>query len=278
MTRRGVPAVPSIPSRPFGALPLGVSLPLRRTALAAILLGMKAAIVLMTLSLTASAEAGDWAESARPVYRGVEAVADGVYGLFRGHLFNAVLPGGLSRRMSAVPVGTSDAIFAERLRRRQERAAYRLVELRPVGPVGPAENAAWQRRAVNLHATAMADAMADALIRRYQLERFGQDSGAYASNPANWDAEFAASAGVLGGAYLYIAGVRTDWTLGPVRIDFDTATGMALRAALQNGDGRGLAAVSLRRKDSPLSLRTEWGMTAGRFATETVGVNYSARF
>jgi len=235
-------------------------------------------LALLLLVLASPSRSEDWAESARPVYRGVEAVADGVYGLVRGHLISAVLPGNLSRRMSAVPVGTSDAIFAERLRRRQERAVYRLIELRPVGNVGPAETAAWQRRAVGAHVTAMSDAVMDALVRRYQLERFGQDSGAYASNIENWDPEFLVSAGALGGAYLYMAGLRTDWTMGPVRVDFDTATGMALRAALQGGTGSGLAAISLRRKDSPLSLRTEWGLTAGKFATEKIGVNYSARF
>lgn len=253
-------------------------MPLRHAIQAVIYQGMKALLVLAALTLTASADAGDWAESARPVYRGVEAVADGVYGLVRGHLISAVLPGGLSRRMSAVPVRTSDEIFAERLRYREEKAVYRLVELRPIGPMGPAEASAWQKRAVGAHVTAMTDAMADALVRRYQLERFGKDSGAYASNIANWDAEFVASAGVLGGAYLYVAGLRTDWTMGPVRVDLDTATGAALRSALQNGDGSSLAALSLRKKGSPLSLKTEWGMTAGRFETEKVGLNYSARF
>lgn len=239
---------------------------------------MKALLALAALSLAASADAGDWAESARPVYRGVEAVADSVYGVVRGHLFSAVLPGGLSRRMSAVPVGTSDQIFAERLRKRQEKAVYRLVEQRPIGPMGPSESAAWERRAVGAHVTALTDAMADALVRRYQLERFGTDSGAYAKNVANWDAEFVASASVLGSAYLYVAGLRTDWTMGPVRIDFDTRSGAALQRALQSGDGDGLAAISVRRKDSPLSLKTEWGMTAGRFETEKIGLNYSARF
>jgi hypothetical protein len=86
------------------------------------------------------------------------------------------------------------------------------------------------------------------------------------------------SAGVLGGAYLYVAGLRTDFSVGPLRVDFDTSTGNALRAALQHGDGRGLAALSLSRRGSPLSFKTEWGMKDGRMASEKVGVNYSARF
>lgn len=240
--------------------------------------GMKALLVLAALTMTASAQAVDWTDSARPVYRGFERVADGVYGLVRGHLISAVLPGGLSRRMSAVPVSTSDAVFAERLKYRQGRAADRLLETRPVGPMGLGDAAAWERGAVNAHVTAVSDAMFDALVRRYQLERFGKDSGAYASNLENWDAGFMASSAVLGSAYLYVAGLRTDWTMGPVRVDFDTKSGGALRAALQGGEKHGLCVIALRRTGSPLSLKTEWGMTAGRFGAEKIGLNYSTRF
>lgn len=235
-------------------------------------------LALALLLLAAPAPCEDWAESIQPVYRGVEAVADGVYGLVRGHLFSAVLPGGLSRRMSAVPLGTSDKVFTERLRYRQEKTARRLLEERPVGPLGPAEAAAWQRGAASAHLTVLTDAMADALVRRYQLERFGRDSGAYASNPANWDAEFIASAGILGGAYLYVAGLRTDFNVGPLRVDFDTRPGSAVQGAIQNGDARGLAALTLSRRGSPLALKSEWGVKDGRMASERVGLTYSSRF
>lgn len=241
-------------------------------------LGLMKFLAIALLALAAPARSEDWAETAAPVYRGVEAVADGVYGLVRGHLISAVIPGGLSRRMSAVPVGTSDKIFADRLRYRQEKAARRLLEERPVGPMGPGEASAWQRRAAGAHTTVLTDAVADALVRRYQLERFGRDSGAYASNLANWDPEFMLSAGVLGGAYLYVAGLRTDFNVGPVRVDFDTRPGSAVRSAIQNGDAHGLAALTLSRRGSPVSLKTEWGVKDGRMASERVGVNYSTRF
>lgn len=240
-------------------------------------MGMKA-ITLLLLILACPARADDWAESARPMYRGVEAVADGVYGLVRGHLFSAVLPGRLSRRMSAVPVATSDKIFAERMRARQERTTRVLIETRPVGPLGPGAAADWQRQAAGSYATAATDALADTLVRRYQLERFGQDSGAYASNLANWDPEFLVSAGILGSAYLYVAGLRTDFSLGALRVDFDTRPGSALQDAVQNGEARGLAALTLSRRGSPLSFKTEWGVKAGRAAAEKVSVNYATRF
>ena len=241
-------------------------------------LGVMKILAIALLVLAAPARSADWAETAAPMYRGVEAVADGVYGLVRGHLISAVLPGGLSRRMSAVPVGTSDKVFAERLRYRQDKAARRLLQDRPTGPVGIAEAASWQRAAAGAHVTVLTDAVADALVRRYQLERFGRDSGAYASNLSNWDPEFMVSAGVLGGAYLYIAGLRTDFNVGPMRVDFDTRPGSAVQHAIQNGDARGLAALTLSRRGSPISLKTEWGVKDGRMASERVGVNYSARF
>lgn len=271
MTRRGVPAVPVCP-RPRG------SKDPRRAPRPRLSFGRVKALTIAALLLASPALCEDWAESARPVYRGVERVADGVYGLVRGHLISAALPGRLSRRMGAVPVSTSDRIFAERLRRRQESAARRLLETRPVGPLGPSEAAAWQRHAVNAHATVVTDAMADALVRRYQLERFGRDSGAYASNLSNWEPGFLVSAGILGSAYLYVAGLRTDFTVGPLRVDFDTRPGSAVQSAVQNGDARGLAALTVSRRGSPLSLKTEWGVKDGRLESEKVGVNYSARF
>lgn len=261
------------------AVPPAVRRPPTRSSFAATLKAMKTtAIALMILATTLGANASDWAESARPVYRGVEAVADGVYGLVRGHLISAVIPGRLSRRMSAVPLGTSDQIFADRLRYRQEKATRRLLEERPLGPMGIAEVAAWQRAAAGAHVTVLTDAVADALVRRYQLERFGRDSGVYASNLSNWDPEFMISAGVLGSAYLYVAGLRTDFNVGPMRVDFDTRPGAAVQGAIQNGDARGLAALTLSRRGSPVSVKTEWGVKDGRMASERVGVNYSTRF
>lgn len=283
MTCRGVPAELSRPKGPLFqgpyAVPQAGLRPPTRSGFPATLGGMKTtAIALLILASSLGANAGDWAESARPVYRGVEAVADGVYGLVRGHLISAVLPGRLSRRMGAVPVGTSDTIFVEQLRHRQEKASRRLLEERPIGPMGLAEAASWQRAAAGAHVTVLTDAVADALVHRYQLERFGRDSGAYASNLSNWDPEFMISAGVLGSAYLYVAGLRTDFNVGPMRVDFDTRPGSAVQGAILNGDAHGLAALTLSRRGSPVSLKSEWGVKDGRMASEKIGVNYSTRF
>lgn len=239
---------------------------------------MKGLAVALLLATPGQA-AEDWGLAARPMYRGIEAVADAAYGIVRGHLFSGLLPGRLSRRMSAVPAGTSEDVFVERLRLRQERAARRILESRPAtGSAGPAALSEWERAALRHQTTAVTDALADALVRRYQLERFGRDSGSYASELANWNAEFVTSAALLGGAYLYAAGLRADWGMGPLRVDFDTSTGAALRGALEGGEGRGLAALTLSRRGGPLSLKTEWGLRSGRLASERVGLNYSIRF
>ena len=239
--------------------------------------GMKT-LALALMCLACPVRSDDWAESARPMYRGIEAVADGVYGLVRGHLISSLIPDRLSNRLSAVPVETSDRIFAERLRHRQEKATRRLLEERPLGPISSAEAATWERRAVRTHATVVTDSVVDALVSRYQLDRFGRDSGAYAANFSNWDPEFIFSAGLISGAYLYVAGLRTDFNIGAVRVDFDTRPGSAMPGAIQSGDASGLAALTLSRLGSPLSLKTEWGIKHGHMASERVAMNYSARF
>ena len=284
MTRLGVLAVlfsrslDLFPGGPSGAK-TGSRRPPMKAAAAAILKTMKLIAALMVMVSVGRTEAADFGSAARPVYRGFERVADAAYGVVRGHLFSALLPGRLSSRMSAVPVGSSEQVFAELLEKRQERVSRRILEARPIGPAGPAELRAWQKTALGLHTQALTDAMAGALVKRYQLEKFGRESGDYASDIANWDAEFIASAGVLGSAYLYVAGVRTDWTMGPVRVDFDTCTGNTLRQALQGGNGRKLADLSLSRAGARrLALVTQWGLEDGRLANQSVGLNYSTRF
>ncbi|MDX6769384.1 MAG: hypothetical protein SF051_07615 [Elusimicrobiota bacterium] len=231
----------------------------------------------LLLFFAGPARADDW-DAARPVYRGFERVADRFYGLMRGHLFSAVLPGRLSRRMSATPAASSDAVFARRMARRQDRARVRILEARPLGQAStPAALAVWRDTALSAQTAAVTDALADTLVTRYELERFGQDSGRYALDPRNWDAEFLASATVLGGAYLYAAGLRADWTAGAVRVDLDSPAGSALASAARSGEGR-LVELRLSPRSSPLSLKSAWGLRRGRLASEQVGLAYTTRF
>lgn len=238
-----------------------------KNALAAVLL----------LALAGPARADEW-DVARPMYRGVEKVADGVYGIMRGHLLSTMLPGELSGRMSAAPEDSSDAVFAQRMARRQQRVREKVYESRPLGQASsPAALAAWRDTALSAQGAAVADALADTLVFRYQLERFGKESGRYALDPDNWDPEFLTSAAVLGGAYLYAAGLRTDWTAAGLRVDFDSPTGPALASVARSGEGH-LAELRLAPKGSPLSLRSSWGLRGGRFASEQFGLGYTTRF
>ena len=82
---------------------------------------------------------------------------------------------------------------------------------------------------------------------------------------------------MLGGAYLYAAGLRADWTAGAVRVDLDSPAGPALASTARNGEGR-VAELRLSPRGSPLSLKTSWGLRGGRLASDTVGLGYSKRF
>lgn len=240
-------------------------------------MNMRTVLAGLLLLAAVSARAEGW-EAARPVYRGMERVADRVYGLVRGQLFSAVLPGGLSRRMAPAPAGSSDALFTQKMARRQERARVRILESRPLGQAStPAALADWRETAISAQTAAITDAFADTLVARYELQRFGEDSGRYALNPYNWDAEFLASATVLGGAYLYAAGLRTDWIAGPLRVDLDSPAGPALASAARDGEGR-VAELRLSPRSSPLSLKSAWGLRGGRLAPESLGLAYTTRF
>ncbi|MEK7234845.1 MAG: hypothetical protein AAB268_13600 [Elusimicrobiota bacterium] len=225
----------------------------------------------------AAASADAW-QAARPAYRGVENLADGVYSLIRGHLFTVLLPDRLSGRMSDIPADSSDNIFAQNLEKYHRRSRSIIFEARPMGQASsPAALDKWRNLALRVEMEATTDALAGTLVQRYQLARFGQDSGSYILNPSNWDVEFMASATVLGATYLYFAGLRTDWRTGPLRVDLDVPTGPSLRTVAGSNEGH-LANLSFSRSNSPFSLRSAWGLHCGHFGPESLGVVYSSRF
>jgi hypothetical protein len=117
------------------------------------------------------------------------------------------------------------------------------------------------------------------MISRYQLELFGQKSGAFAADRRNWDPGFLSMAGILGGTFLYLNGVHATSRFGAIKVGIDLASALKFRRALQSGgNANNLAGFELGYKDAPLSLATEWGMTGGRMKNERVGVNYRLRF
>lgn len=231
-----------------------------------------AAVLAAAPALPAAAQS----EAGRPVYRLAETLSDGVYGLMRGHLFSALLPRRLAGRMAPAPDRDSYGVFRARLAKTHARAARRAMEALPSGAAAtPAAQAEWRGLVRDEEQDALADAFASTLVDRYQLERFGEDSGAYALNPGNWEPGFLASASVLGGAYLWAAGVDADWDAGPVRVGVRLAPGWRWRAAADGG-GRRLAGLELSRRGSPLSLRAEWGSSGA--AAEKTSLVWERRF
>lgn len=235
----------------------------------------------LALTLAASAlpvSAEGWTDAAaRPAYHAIETVSDRVYGLMRGDLFTPLLPGRLSQKMSSVPSGDSYSAFTAELRRRQERAARRDAESLQ-GVTTPQAQTEWRRRALTAHREAALDALAHTLLGRYQLDRFGKDSGEYAKHGEHWDREFLTSGLLLGGAYAYFAGVRAGWNAGPAHIGLDLRPGQALRSSIENGSGAGLASLRVSPRGTHLTLRTDWGLHSGRAQAQRVGLSYSNRF
>ena len=238
-------------------------------------------LMILALALAAApARAGDWTDAAAgPAYRAVETVSDGVYGLLRFSLFDPLLPDRLSQRLGDAPEESSYAGFSVELKSREERAWRAALESRPLGEAAtPAAVSDWSRRTFRSETSAAGDALAQSLAARYQIARFGRDSGDFASDFRNWDADFLASAALFGGAYVYLAGLRADWTAGPLLVALDVKPGSALRGQIESGECAGLASLRLSPRGSPFSLRTDWGVHGARLASERVGLGYSLAF
>lgn len=239
--------------------------------------------VLAALLLAAAAlpsRAGSWSKTAvHPAYHAVESLSDRVYGLLRGDLFTPLLPGRLSRKLSAVPVSDSYPAFTAELRRRQEHAARRDAETLPTGSAAtPQAQDAWRRKALVAHTEAALDALAHTMLSRYHLEAFGRDSSDYAAQGANWDRELVTSGVLFVGAYTYLVGMRAGWNAGPAHIGLDLRPGSALRGAARSGTGSGLASLRISPRAGGLTLRTDWGLRGGHALAERIGLSYARRF
>ena len=223
-------------------------------------LSMVATLATAALVLAAAnASAAERPAKAPGAYRAVEKLSDGAYNVLRGTLFSAVLPSRLTRHMGRVPKTDSYEAFRGRLSR--------------MGPITPARDS---REAANERLNSVRDAFISTLVDRYKLELFGKKSGDYALDTKNWEPGFLLSAGVLGSAYLWAAGVDAGIDAGPARLELGLAPGWRWRAASAGGSGRRLARAELSPRNSSLALKAEWG-DSGPMA-ETVGVSWTRRF
>lgn len=236
-------------------------------------------LILVAMLAASPAGAADWIDAAaRPAYRTAETISDGIYGLIHGELFSPLLPNRLSDQIKPVPSDTSYSAFQEEFKSKQARALRRIEQARPGEPTSSPERLdLWRAEAIHEETLAVTDAFAATLMSRYQIRRFGDDSRDYASDLDNWDPRFVGSGAVLGGAYLYVAGLRTAWTAGPARMELDLRPGRAMTSCARRGQGR-LATLRFSPRGSALELRADWDLRDGRSQMGDVGLSYTRRF
>jgi hypothetical protein len=222
--------------------------------------------------------------AADPAYRVAEGISDGVFNFMRRHVLGAILPERLARNLKAAPRQNSAPLFDRNLRDNEARYLDRARAAFPTSadglrPANDAQMRAWRAWAAAEQISVAVDSFKDTLVERYQLELFGEKSGAYAKDRRNWDPGFLSMAGILGGAFMYLNGIHGDARIGVLKIGIDIASGMKLREALQgNGEAKNLGALELGYKSIPLKLATEWGLNGGHIRNQRVGLNYSLRY
>ena len=218
-----------------------------------------------------------------PAYRVVEGISDGVFDFMRRCVIGPIFPPRLTRSLKAAPQKDSAALFNRNLYENESRylariqAAYPITDGQRPGAVSQAR--AWSVWAAREQLDVAAQSFKDTLISRYQLELFGRSSQEYASDRRHWDPGFLTMAGVLGSAVLYLNGMHTTVQIGAVKLGVDLAPGLRFSQALRGeGSGHGLASFELGLKDKPLTVATDWGITAGRLRHERIGLSYRLRF
>jgi hypothetical protein len=218
----------------------------------------------------------------RPAYRVVERVTDGVYDALRSYFMGGVLPDRLSRGLEQSPNTDSYDLFANELSRRESRAVARLREAYPVVAAGQSPSTdqmnRWRSQVVQEQMEVVLDSFKDSIIERHRLESFGRYSGQYAKDRRNWSPDFLVPASILGGAFLYVNGMRADLRLKDLRVELSLRSGMLLREALNGAAAPRLAGIELGYRDRPLKVTADWGMARNRRPEERVGLRYSLRY
>jgi hypothetical protein len=133
-------------------------------------------------------------------------------------------------------------------------------------------------RAIHEQTIALSDAFVETLLARYQIRRFGKSSNSYASNIQNWDADFFTSAVLFGGAYAYVAGVRTSININALRFELDLSPGRALQSAFQTGNNQKISEIRLSRRGSPWTLKSRLRLQQGHLIGDNLGIHFTQRF
>ncbi|MBI3552864.1 MAG: hypothetical protein HY077_10130 [Elusimicrobia bacterium] len=223
-------------------------------------------------------EAASMPGAVQPAYRFIEGISDGVYDFARRRVAGTLLPERLTRSLKAAPKKDSAPLFERHLQENESRYLARARAAYPLAG-GEAQVRSWRSWAAAEQASVAADTLADTLVERYQLEFFGDSSGRYALDRRNWNPGFLSMSGVLGGTFLYLAGVHASASVGRLKLGIDLSPGLRFQRALQGaGEAQRLASLELGLKDVPLTLTTEWGLSEGRLRGERVALNYRLRY
>lgn len=232
--------------------------------------------------LLGEAISGGVSEAAKPAYRVIEGLSDGAYWLLRSQFIGRLLPDGLTREMGRTPRGDSYAAFSANFARKQERFMSRLREAYPVTEAGRSDEnklSAWRAQARAEQQAAAADALADSLIDRYGLPRFGQTSADYAKKRRHWTPQFVTVASVLGGAVAYGNGIHADFAVKKLAASVDMKPGHEIASAARGGGTLEKAAeVEVGLKDTPVTLAAAWQVKDGAMRSESLGVKYRLRY
>lgn len=233
--------------------------------------------------LIGEALGGSVSEAAKPAYQLIEGISDGAYWLLRSQFIARILPGGLAGELSLLPDSDSYAAFQKSFAHRQERYLNRLREAYPATEAGRAENArelaSWRNLAISEQKSVALNALADSLLDRYELPRFGRDCERYARQRRHWTPQFVAVASVVAGAIAYGNGVHADLKVKRLAASLDMRPGHEIAAAAR-GDGSldKVAEVELGVKDSRVTLAAAWQVKRGALRSESVGVKYRLRY
>lgn len=215
--------------------------------------------------------------AARPAYRFVEGIADGVYEFARIHIVGRLLPGRFNRNLAVASDRNSDELFAQNLRAREadllrrERAAYPVAAAQ-TGPIDCARLQDWRMRFLEEQQGVALNALTDTLLQRYRIKALGHASVSYMKERQNRDAGSLTMAGLLSGAAFYLNGLHAAVPLAGLRLKIDLRPGWRLRRTL-GGDGAcpGWANLELGYKNAPITATMEWGVAGGRARAERRG-------
>lgn len=217
----------------------------------------------------------------RPAYRIVEGISDGLFNLMS---LQALFPREIDENIRKFKNSDSYAIFEQEFRNKEVRFLHRLKEafpqqngqLRRTDLRRTVEGISW---AGDEQVSVALDALKDTILTRYQLEQLGEWAGDYAKDPKNWDGASVTMAAVVGGTFLYLNGMHTEFDLGKIRFGLDLDAGLSMKNAIM-GDGNLNRAVGLEvgLTNELIAFNTDWGVDHGSMKSQRWGMKFRRQF